>query len=200
MNLRAMLRHIALAFACLLGLAACSGSAEQTPAPLAGARIGGDFALVDKAGKPVRFHDFDGRYRIVYFGYTYCPDACPADVQTLMRGYNAFAKAEPAVARRVQPMFISIDPARDTPPVVGQFAAAFSPGLLGLTGTEAQVAAAAKMFSVYASKGAATPDGGYLMDHSRIAYLMGTKGEPIALLPIDQGADAVAKELERWTS
>ena len=170
------------------------------PPPLEGAAIGGDFSLVDKAGKPVRFHDFAGKYRIVYFGYTFCPDACPLDVQKMMQGYARFAKAEPEVAARVQPLFVSIDPARDTPTAVGEFAAAFSPRLIGLTGSEAQVSEAAKMFKAYGKRGEPTKDGGYLMDHSRIAYLMDPQGKPLALLPIDESAEAVAESLAKWTN
>ena len=202
MNRRAMIRaHRLLSPAALLLAAACSsGASETSRPPLEGAKIGGDFALIDKAGQPVRFSDFAGQYRIVYFGFTYCPDACPMDLQTLIKGYNRFAQAEPEVAARVQPIFVSIDPARDTPAVVGEFAAAFSPKLIGLTGSEEQVAQAAKMFGAYFKKGAATGDGGYLMDHSRIAYLMDPRGKPLALLPIDKGSGAVADELARWTS
>ena len=200
MNHRAMLRPIqTIAAVLLLQLAACSPE-QALPPPLEGAAIGGDFALSDKTGKPVRFHDFAGKYRIVYFGYTFCPDACPMDVQKMMQGYAKFAKAEPDVAARVQPLFVSIDPARDTPAAVGEFAAAFSPKLVGLTGTEAQVAEAAKMFKGYYTKGEPTTDGGYLMDHSRIAYLMDPDGKPLALLPIDETADAVAESLAKWTS
>ena len=199
MNRRAMLRPIQTITATLLfTLAACSP--EQAVPPLEGAAIGGDFSLIDKAGKPVRFHDFAGKYRIVYFGYTYCPDACPLDVQKMMQGYAKFAKAEPEVAARVQPLFVSIDPARDTPAAVGEFAAAFSPRLIGLTGSEAQVAEAQKMFKGYSIKGEPTKDGGYLMDHSRIAYLMDPQGKPLALLPIDETPDAVAESLAKWTS
>ena len=202
MNRRAMPRLLpAVAAAMLLTAGACSPRGQEAgPPPLQGASIGGDFALVDKAGKPVRFHDFAGRYRIVYFGYTFCPDACPLDVQKMMQGYAKFAKAQPEVAARVQPLFVSIDPARDTPAAVGEFAAAFSPTLIGLTGSEAQVAAAAQMFKAYYSKGKPTTDGGYLMDHSRVAYLMDPDGKPVALLPIDQSADAVAESLAKWTS
>ena len=199
MNRRAMLRLFPPIAAALLALSACSPG-QSVPPPLAGAAIGGDFALIDKAGKPVRFHDFTGKYRIVYFGYTFCPDACPLDVQKLMQGYAQFAKAEPDVAARVQPLFVSIDPARDTPQAVGEFAAAFSPRLVGLTGSEAQVAEAAKMFKAYATKGEPTKDGGYLMDHSRIAYLMDPDGKPLALLPIDETPAAVAESLAKWTS
>ncbi|HUQ14330.1 MAG TPA: SCO family protein [Novosphingobium sp.] len=191
----------------VLGLALVSTACERpapdataSAPPLAGAAIGGDFTLVDKAGKTVRYGDFAGRYRIVYFGYTFCPDACPQDVQTLVLGFNAFAKAEPGLAAQVQPIFVTIDPARDTPAVVGEFAAAFSPRLLGLTGTPAQVGAAASAFKVYHAKGEALPDGGYLMDHSRIAYLMDRDGKPLAMLPVDKGPQAVAAELAKWTS
>ena len=202
MNRRAMPRLVfAIAATLLFAAAACSPGAQETVSPpLEGASIGGDFALVEKAGKPVRFHDFAGQYRIVYFGYTYCPDACPLDVQKMMQGYAKFARAEPEVAARVQPMFVSIDPARDTPAAVGEFAAAFSPRLIGLTGSAAQVAEAARMFKAYYSKGDPTKDGGYLMDHARIAYLMDPAGKPLALLPIDQSAEAVAESLSKWTN
>ena len=202
MNRRAMFRVVRLLSpAALLLAAACSSGASEAPRPpLEGAKIGGDFALVDKAGKPVRFSDFAGKYRVVYFGFTYCPDACPMDVQTLIQGYNQFTKAEPEVAAKVQPIFVSIDPARDTPKAVGEFAAAFSPKLIGLTGSETQVAEAAKMFGSYFKKGEVTGDGGYLMDHSRIAYLMDPQGKPLALLPIDKGHAAVTAELAKWTS
>jgi protein SCO1 len=192
-----MFHHVFAAIALALSIAGCRGQAPAEHAPLEGAAIGGPFTLADKAGKAVRWTDFAGQYRVVYFGYTFCPDACPTDVGVMMQGYARFAKAAPQLALQVQPLFITIDPARDTPQIVGEFAAAFSPRLIGLTGTAAQVDAAAKAFAVYYAKGKPTT-GGYLMDHSRIAYLMGRKGEPIAMLPVDKGADAVATELTKW--
>ena len=184
---------------CALLLAACSGPVQAPAAepPLAGAHIGGPFTLTDKDGRTRRWADFSGRYRLVYFGYTYCPDACPTDVAALMQGFNRFDHAHPKLAAQVQPLFITIDPARDTPAVVGEFAAAFSPRLMGLSGSPEQIAQAARAFAVYYAKGAQSP-GGYVMDHSRIAYLMGRKGEPIAILPIDKGPAAVADELALW--
>ncbi len=178
-------------------LAGCHSAPSSSEAPLAGAAIGGPFTLVNKDGKAVQWSDFKGFYRIVYFGYTFCPDACPTDVAVAMRGLDAFAKSNPKQADRIRPIFISIDPARDTPPVVGEFAAAFSPRLIGLTGTQAQVDHAAKAFAVYHARGKET-SGGYLMDHSRIAYLMGPGGEPISMLPIDKGPQAVAQDLATW--
>lgn len=206
MNRHAMTYRIRALAAALLpfALIACD-AASTSPAekpPLEGAAIGGPFTLSDKDGRTVRWQDFAGKYRIVYFGYTFCPDACPMDVQAVMQGFGAFEKAKPELARQVQPIFISIDPQRDTPRVVGEFAAAFSPRLLGLTGTPEQVAEAAKAFAAYYAKGKES-GGGYLMDHSRVAYLMDRDGKPIAMLPADKGtpeeaAKAVTAELEKW--
>jgi protein SCO1/2 len=187
-----------LALCLPLALLAACGSSSQPP--LAGAAIGGPFELIDSTGKTVRWSDFDGKYRMIYFGYAYCPDVCPLDVQRMMQGYDRFKQAEPALAADVQPLFVTVDPERDTPKVVGEFTAAFSDDLVGLTGSPAQVAAAAKAFAVYYEKGEESSAGGYLMDHSRAAYLMGRDGKPIALLPVEQSADAVATELERWVS
>lgn len=206
MNRRAMdpIRTFRTCAAALLGplalmLASCgSGGAPAGDAPLAGAAIGGDFTLVDKAGKTVRYADFAGKYRVVYFGYSFCPDVCPLDVQHLMQGVHLFAKDQPQAAAKIVPIFITVDPARDTPKVVGEFTANFGPELIGLTGSEAQVAAAAKAFAVYYQKrDGASPDS-YLMDHSRAAYLMGPDGKPIALLPSEQDGRAVAAELAKW--
>ena len=153
MNRRAMTYPIRALAALLLPLAliACDAASTGQPEkpPLAGAMIGGPFTLVDKNDRTVRWTDFAGKYRIVYFGYAFCPDACPMDVQMMMKGFAEFEKAKPELAAQVQPIFISIDPARDTPKVVGEFTANFSPRLLGLTGTPEQVAQAAKAFAAY---------------------------------------------------
>ena len=187
---------LAIAVSLAVTLSACgSGTTEQPP--LAGMKIGAPFTLIDKSGRTVRWDDFKGKWRIVYFGYTFCPDACPTDVSVMMRGFQTFATKYSALAMQVQPIFITIDPARDTPARVGEFAAAFSPRLLGLTGTPEQVDQAAKSFLAYYARGKDTP-GGYLMDHSRIAYVMDRDGHPIAMLPVDKGPDAVAAELAKW--
>ncbi|MEE4452834.1 SCO family protein [Novosphingobium resinovorum] len=188
---------LALACATALPLVACSQDRGASP-PLEGAAIGGPFTLVDKDGKTVTWESFKGRWRIVYFGYTFCPDACPLDVQAMMGGFTRFEKSHAAQAAKVQPIFITIDPARDTPAIVGEWTAAFGPRLLGLTGTPAQVDKAAKAFAAYYKKGTPTPDGGYLMDHTRIAYLMDPNGKPVAMLPVDQKPDAVEAELAKW--
>ena len=199
MNRRAMTKPIFALACCALALTACSPASQPaapqvTGALLDGAAIGGPFTLTDKTGKRVSWDQFKGKYRIVYFGYTFCPDACPMDLSVLIRGFTLFAQDHPAQAAEVQPIFITIDPARDTPARVGEFTAAFSPKLIGLTGTQAEVDVAVKAFKAVAARGSDTP-GGYLMDHSRMAYLMGKNGEPIAALPVDKDPATVAADL-----
>lgn len=185
-----LLAPIALAFV------ACD--AAPPPPPLEGAAIGGPFELVDPRGETVRWSDFEGQWRMVYFGYAYCPDVCPFDVARMMNGYRAFAEADPERAAKVQPIFITVDPARDTPEVVGEFASNFGDNLLGLTGTVEQVDAAAKAFSVYVNRNEPNAEGGYLVDHSNAGFLMGPNGEPVALLPVEESAEGVAAELDTW--
>lgn len=205
MNRDAMPRRCS-ALSLLLVLAACQAAApaERGPSPdgvdLRGAAIGGPFELVDKTGKTVRWSDFAGKYRVVYFGYAYCPDICPTDVQRMAQGLRLFARDNPEAAKQIQPIFITVDPERDTPAKVGEFAAAFSPGLIGLTGTPEQVAAAKAAFKVYSTKGAVQPGGGYLVNHSNLTYLFDRDGKPLGTLPTDKGPQAVAAELKRWVS
>jgi len=185
--------------ALMLSLSACgpSGTPANKP-PLADAQVGGPFTLVDKNNKQVRWSDFDGRYRIVYFGYTYCPDACPTDMAVIGHALDQLEKSHPALTPRVVPIFITVDPERDTPQIVGQFAAAFSPRVVGLTGSKAEIDKAAQEFAVYHARGASVTGGGYLIDHSRTVLLMGPKGEPVAILPADKGPDAMAAEIVKW--
>lgn len=187
-----------LALSLLLAAAAvaCSGGAREPE--LKGARIGGPFTLAASDGRTVRDTDFAGRYRIVYFGYTHCPDVCPNDLATIGQALRRLEREAPAQAAKVQPIFISVDPERDTPAVMKQYAAAFHPRLLGLTGSPQQVAAVAKEYAVWYAKQSPQPGGGYAVDHSRVTVLMGPKGEPIALLPSDQGADALLASLRKW--
>jgi protein SCO1 len=179
-------------------LAGC-GEEPAVP-PLAGARIGGPFTLVDETGKTVTDKDFAGQYRIVYFGYTFCPDVCPVDMRNLMLGLKAFEAKDAARAVKIAPIFITTDPERDTPPVLTDFTNAFHPRLIGLGGTPDQIKTAMKTFAVYAMKGDIRPDGGYLVDHSRVALLMGPKGEPIAMLPHDGTPDEIAADLDRFVT
>lgn len=183
-----------------LTMAGCNAPSDPPikEAPLYGASIGGPFELTGTEGKTVRWSDFDEQYRIVYFGYTYCPDICPTDVQRMSQGLRQFEQAQPDQGAKVQPIFITIDPERDNQAVVAEFIANFHPRLIGLTGTPEQIKDAADAFRVFYSKGETPESGNYLMEHSAITYLFGPDGEPIATLPTDLGADAVAEELAKW--
>ena len=193
-----MNNRVLLLLALPLSLAGCDGAATPGQPPLAGASLGGPFTLVSEDGKQVTNRNFDGRYRLMYFGYSYCPDVCPVDLQRLMAGYRELEKRDPAAAAKLQPLFVTIDPARDTPEVVKQYTAAFHPKLIGLTGSEAQVAEVAKANAIFYGKAEGGGSTEYLMNHSNQAYLFGPKGEPIALIPQDGTPDAIADELQRW--
>ncbi len=186
-----------LAFAALLLLAACQPGARQAP-PLEGARMGGPFALTNQEGKRVSDKDYAGQYRMIYFGYTFCPDVCPVDVQKLMAGFKAFEKADAARARRVQPIFVTVDPERDTPAVLKQFVSAFHPRLIGLTGTPDEIAATAKLYAVTYQKDEEPDPKAYLVGHSRTTVLYGPDGKPISLISQDGTPETIAAELDEW--
>lgn len=192
-----------------LMLAACQPGSSKPPEkpPLEGAAIGGAFRLTDQAGHTVTDRDFAGKYRIVYFGYTFCPDVCPVDLNLLMLGLKQFESRAPDRAARIQPIFITVDPGRDTPDVLGRYVRQFHPRLIGLTGSAAAIDEVARKFVVFYEKRPGVTPGSYLVAHAQLAYLMGPNGEPIALLPLDDIStpnvnegppDKVAAELDRW--
>jgi protein SCO1/2 len=198
MNESAPLRLTGL-FCLLLALLLAGCRRDAGTPPLEGASMGGAFALTDQNGRRVSDRDFAGRYRLIYFGYTFCPDVCPTDLQKIGAGMRQFEQSDPQRAARVQPIFITVDPARDTPDVLRRFVANFHPRLIGLTGSEAEIAATARTFHISRTlpEPTARPRD-YLVDHSQITVLYGAQGEPIAIVPTDQGAGAVAQELDRW--
>jgi protein SCO1 len=159
-----------------------------------GPAIGGPFVLRDGDGKAVTDRDFRGQYMLVYFGYTFCPDVCPT---TLSAVADAMDKLGPA-ASRLRPLFITVDPARDTAPVVKQFAAAFGPHVTGLTGTPEEIANVAKEYHVYYAEHRTGPGpNDYSMDHSSILYLMDPKGDFVAPVRADQTGDELAANLKK---
>lgn len=179
-----------------LVLAGCSAP-PATP-PLAGATIGGPFALTDQDGRPATDKSFAGKYRIMYFGYTYCPDVCPTTAQAIGAAMRKLDASDPAVSAKVVPVFVTVDPERDTPATIKQFVRAFHPRFVGLTGSTAAITTVAREYGVFAAKEKPGASGGYLVQHSNAAYLMDPDNKPIALLPTDQGADATAVEIKRW--
>jgi protein SCO1/2 len=155
------------------------------------------FALLDGNRKAVTDKDFRGKFMLVYFGYTFCPDVCPT---TLNEVAEAMDKLGPNAAR-VQPIFITVDPRRDTPDVMKQYAASFSPQLLGLTGTPEEIAKVAKEYRVYYAEHRTGPGpNDYSMDHSSILYLMGPDGQFIEPIPADETAATIAADIQKAVS
>jgi len=186
-----------LALAAGAPLAACAE--DPGPPPLQGARMGGAFALTDQNGRRVSSDQFAGKYRIVYFGYTFCPDVCPVDLQLISAALRQFEESDSGRAARVQPIFITTDPARDTPAVLRDFVSDFHPRLIALTGSREEIGNVARAHGVYfEARPREAGAEGYLVDHNRIAVLYGPQGEPLAILPHDRGPAGVLETLERW--
>jgi protein SCO1/2 len=154
-----------------------------------GPSIGGPFTLENGSGKTVTDRDFRGKYLLVYFGYTYCPDVCPTTLNAMA---DALDKLGPK-AKDLQPLFITVDPQRDTPDVMKQYTEAFSSALIGLTGTPDQIANVASEYRVYYARHQTGPGpNDYAMDHSSVIYLMGPDGRFIAPIRADESGDEMA--------
>ena len=137
------------------------------------ASIGGAFALTDQNGIRRSQTDFAGQPMLIYFGFTYCPDVCPTALDIMGGALDALQQRDAIAYERLQPVFISVDPARDTPPVLRDYLAYFHPRLSGLTGSQADIDAVKSAFKIYAARGAAEDENGnYNVDHSSFFYLM----------------------------
>jgi protein SCO1/2 len=183
-------------------LSACGSGGQQASAPpLQGAKMGGAFTLVDQDGKTVTDQDFKGKYRLIYFGYSFCPDVCPTDVAVMGKALRVLEQKDKARADKIVPLFITVDPARDTPKVLKQFVANFHPRLIGLTGSVAAIDDVAKRYGIPFLRDKPNAQGAYLVDHARMMVLYGPQGEPIAIMPPNAGPDAaqqIATDLARW--
>jgi protein SCO1/2 len=185
---------LSMLLALLLG--ACTTQREEPP--LKGAAMGGPFELTGPDGRRVNSNQFAGRYRLVYFGFTFCPDVCPTDLAAMGAALRQFEQSDPERAERVQPIFITVDPRRDTPDVMRRYTANFHPRILGLTGTEEEIGQVARRHATYFTRGQPDAEGNYAVDHLAVTVLYGPEGEPIAMATRDQGQAGIARLLERW--
>jgi cytochrome oxidase Cu insertion factor (SCO1/SenC/PrrC family) len=172
-----------------------SGPRDQVTAS-SGISIGGPFTLTDQTGATVTDRAYDGSYRLIYFGYTSCPDACPTELQVMAQAVEAMG----AAGAKVQPIFITIDPARDTAKQLAGYVPLFDKRLVGLTGTPEQIAAVAKAYRVYYAK--ADQPGvdakSYGMNHSSFVYLMDPTGKFLTVFSSDTDSDKMASEIRHY--
>eukprot|EP01037_Dinobryon_pediforme_P010940 gene10940-11023_t len=167
---------------------------QDSPNPIAGLSapgaisVGGPFSLVDSTGKTVTDSQFRGRWMLIYFGYTFCPDVCPTELQVVAASLDKLGSQ----AAKLAPIFITVDPERDTPAAMGEYVKLFDDRLIGLTGSQAQITAALRAYRVYAVKSESKASSSYLMDHSSFLYLMGPDGTLQALFKPGTSADDIA--------
>jgi cytochrome oxidase Cu insertion factor (SCO1/SenC/PrrC family) len=179
-------------------LAGALPAPAQQPDPAAAARlmddmmsgrgpVGGPFALTDQTGRTRTDVEFRGKLLLVYFGYTFCPDVCPTDLQEIALALDRLG----AAGNAVQPLFISVDPDRDTPEVLARYVELFHPRLIGLTGAPEKLRAVALAYKAYYAR-YRPPDGGdYVIDHTGFIYLMGRDGEYLGFFPPGTPADSM---------
>ena len=156
--------------------------------------IGGPFALTDQHGERRTEKDFEGQFKLIYFGFTHCPDVCPTELQAMTAALESLGSA----AERVTPIFITIDPERDTVEQMRAYAAHFHPRLVALTGTEAEIAAVAKAYRIYYARVEDESASDYMMDHSSIIYLMGPDGRFLTHFGGGTPPEQMAEGMERY--
>ena len=160
----------------------------------AAVKIGGPFKLVSHRGDRVTDATFRGRFLFVYFGYGYCPDICPTELANIAATLDHMG----TTSERVQPLFVTVDPARDTPEFLADFVTQFHPKMVGLTGTDQQIADIAKQYRVFYRKAEDASASEYLMDHSNFIYLMGPDGKFLSMFRGGTDPAAIAKTIAKY--
>jgi protein SCO1/2 len=156
--------------------------------------IGGPFKLTDQNGQPLTDGDLKGKPFLVFFGYTHCPDVCPTTLFEVSEVMRSLGKD----AERAKALFITVDPERDTPPVLKDYLASFDPHLIGATGAQAALDKVEKEYRVYAKKVPTGKNDDYSMDHSAIVYLMDKSGRFVAPFKLDRKPEDAAAELRKY--
>ena len=186
------LRYLLLPLLCAALLAACSAASPPWQLnDVRGHLPDLQFNLVSDTGKPATAADFHGKYVLMYFGYTHCPDVCPLTLVHLHLVMQKLGKE----ADKVRILFVSVDPARDTPQVLHQYVTAFDPRVVGLTGTPEQIAAMAKRYRAAFNRNAVQPGGGYEVSHSSAIYIFDTQGRARLLGTSADPAEEITHDL-----
>ena len=171
-----------------------NGVASVTNLPSTGSpQLGGHFTLIDQNGKKRNEESFNGKFQLIYFGYTFCPDICPAALSTMTQALKMIGDK----AENVTPIFITVDPTRDTVAQLASYAKNFHPNLVALSGSEQQVKEAKQAFKVYSAKVDDKSSTDYLIDHSSIIYLMDRQGQFIAHFNHETAPTVIADALKK---
>lgn len=180
---------------CGPAVAAEQPSAAQTMDDLMYGRgtVGGPFALTDHTGRPRSDSEFRGKLMVVYFGYTFCPDVCPTDLMAITQALDALGPA----AEGVQPIFITIDPERDSK-VMADYISAFHRSFVGLTGSPDEVRTVANAYKAFYAKVPDERGSGYSIDHTGVIYLMGRNGEYLGFMPPQTNPDRLTEILRKY--
>jgi len=193
-------RPYVIALALLVGLALPSIAGQQRSAAeimdiLMWGRepVGGPFALIDHNGRPRTDEDFRGKLVLVYFGFTYCPDICPTDLQNIGLALDQLGQE----AEKVQPLFITVDPERDTAEHLKEYLQSFHPSFIGLTGDTSAIRAAADAFKVYYARVSNGQGDDYTVDHTAFIYLMGADGGYVGFFPPGTSPERIAEMLRK---
>lgn len=167
---------------------------DATTSQTSRVNIGGPFTLTDHTGKRVTQKDFEGKYMLIYFGYTFCPDVCPTSLSIMS---DALDMLSPEQLAKVTPVFVSVDSDRDTPEVLASYVPHFHDKMVGLSGSKAEIKAVSKAYKSYFAKvNEDDPDGNYTMDHSSVTYLMGPDGAYVAHFSHGTVSDKMAARLQ----
>lgn len=180
-----------------------AGTVIKPQAPVAeedhfipGAQFGGTYSLTDQNGQTVTEKSFPGMYKLVFFGFTYCPAVCPTELQKITQVIHDLGD----LGLKIQPVFVSVDPDRDTVAVIKKYLQPFDSRFVGLTGSEDQVAAAKNAYKVYANKVAMPGTEDYMVDHSAFTYFMGPENELIAIYPATDKIPEITADIKKHLS
>lgn len=199
-------RFLILVMAALAGLILAAAAAmitrpavhkAQEPEGLiavTGDAFGGPFTLTDHNGKTVTDKDFTGKYRLIYFGFTFCPAICPTELSKI----TAALKAMGPEGEKILPVFVTVDPERDTAEKMKSYVSLFHPRLVGLTGTPEQIKAMLKEYKIYANKVQDPQMSEYTMDHSSFIYFMAPDDRLLRIFKVDDTADDIAQIAAQW--
>lgn len=171
------------------------GDVAKGAMPVAGLDIGGPFTLTNHLGEAVTQKNYTGQYKLIYFGFTYCPAICPTELQKVSRITSALEKNKPEIADKFVPLFITVDPERDTVAVMKDYVSLFHPKLIGLTGTQPQIDFVKKAYRIFARKVDDPEQQDYTMDHSSYLYLMGPDDKLLGLYRMDDDADYIYNDI-----